>query len=65
MEKAEKLTQLIKRIESEGQKLKENIDFLMETTASENFIEDHHFLSTGYFDHLLKTYIEVVNSDET
>lgn len=67
MEKAEKLTELIGRIEAEGEKLKADIDFLMETTANENHIEEHHFISAGYFHSLLKEYLEFIgaaNPDE-
>lgn len=62
MEKAEKLTELIGRIEAEGEKLKADIDFLMETTANENHIEEHHFISAGYFDSLLKDYLAIMGA---
>ena len=61
MNKKERLDEIIKQIQDESEKMKEQIDFLAESATSENFLEDHHRASSTYFNYLLAQYSEIIS----
>lgn len=61
MNKKEKLDDIIKAIQEEAEKLIKTVNSLAESATSENFLEDHHRVSSTYINYLLSQYSEIIS----